>query len=66
MFNSLVILNDFCNKVVASAPALIHVLFCLFLFPEEALTEGLELQLPENVIDGSARASVSVLGNQIT
>lgn len=66
MFNSLIILNDFCNDVVVSAPALIHVLFCLFLFPEEALTEGLELQLPENVIDGSARASVSVLGNQIT
>ncbi|KAK2846829.1 hypothetical protein Q5P01_009828 [Channa striata] len=30
---------------------------------EEALTENIELQLPENVIDGSARASISVLGD---
>ncbi|XP_071372715.1 alpha-2-macroglobulin-like [Centroberyx affinis] len=29
----------------------------------EALTEETELQLPENVIDGSARASLSVLGD---
>ncbi|XP_029028302.1 alpha-2-macroglobulin-like [Betta splendens] len=29
----------------------------------EALTEELELQLPQNVIDGSAQASVSVLGD---
>ncbi|XP_071327813.1 alpha-2-macroglobulin-like [Trachinotus anak] len=29
----------------------------------EALTEEIDLQLPENVIDGSARASVSVLGD---
>uniref|UniRef100_A0A671UYU7 Alpha-2-macroglobulin domain-containing protein n=1 Tax=Sparus aurata TaxID=8175 RepID=A0A671UYU7_SPAAU len=42
---------------------LIHVLFCLFLFPGEALTEEIELLLPENVIDGSARASLSVLGD---
>nr|XP_020444082.1 alpha-2-macroglobulin-like [Monopterus albus] len=30
---------------------------------EEALTEEMEIHLPENVIDGSARASVSVLGD---
>ncbi|XP_065816781.1 alpha-2-macroglobulin isoform X2 [Labrus bergylta] len=29
----------------------------------EALTEEVELQLPDNVIDGSARASLSVLGD---
>uniref|UniRef100_A0A3Q1JBX2 Alpha-2-macroglobulin-like n=1 Tax=Anabas testudineus TaxID=64144 RepID=A0A3Q1JBX2_ANATE len=29
----------------------------------EALTEEINIQLPENVIDGSARASVSVLGD---
>uniref|UniRef100_A0A8C9X650 Alpha-2-macroglobulin n=1 Tax=Sander lucioperca TaxID=283035 RepID=A0A8C9X650_SANLU len=29
----------------------------------EALTEEMNIQLPENVIDGSARASVSVLGD---
>uniref|UniRef100_A0A3Q1J1K2 Alpha-2-macroglobulin bait region domain-containing protein n=1 Tax=Anabas testudineus TaxID=64144 RepID=A0A3Q1J1K2_ANATE len=29
----------------------------------EALTEEIDIQLPENVIDGSARASVSVLGD---
>uniref|UniRef100_A0A8C9XNQ4 Alpha-2-macroglobulin-like n=1 Tax=Sander lucioperca TaxID=283035 RepID=A0A8C9XNQ4_SANLU len=29
----------------------------------EALTEEMDIQLPENVIDGSARASVSVLGD---
>ncbi|KAM3833923.1 alpha-2-macroglobulin-like [Diretmus argenteus] len=29
----------------------------------EAFTEDVELQLPENVIDGSARASISVLGD---
>ncbi|XP_070762047.1 alpha-2-macroglobulin-like [Enoplosus armatus] len=29
----------------------------------EALTEEVELQLPENVVDGSARASLSVLGD---
>ncbi|XP_062241180.1 alpha-2-macroglobulin-like [Platichthys flesus] len=36
----------------------------LLLCPKgEALTEEVELQLPENVIDGSARASLSVLGD---
>lgn len=65
-FNSVIIRTDIFNLVVASAPAPIHVLFCLFLFPGEALTEEIELLLPENVIDGSARASLSVLGNQIT
>ncbi|CAK6984409.1 alpha-2-macroglobulin-like isoform X3, partial [Scomber scombrus] len=30
---------------------------------DDALTEEVELQLPENVIDGSARASLSVLGD---
>lgn len=65
-FNLVIIRTDICNLVVASSPALIHVLFCLFLFPGEALTEEIELLLPENVIDGSARASLSVLGNQIT
>uniref|UniRef100_A0A3Q1IZ12 Alpha-2-macroglobulin bait region domain-containing protein n=1 Tax=Anabas testudineus TaxID=64144 RepID=A0A3Q1IZ12_ANATE len=29
----------------------------------EALTEEIDIQLPENVIDGSARASISVLGD---
>ncbi|KAF1393660.1 hypothetical protein PFLUV_G00018340 [Perca fluviatilis] len=29
----------------------------------EALTEEMDIQLPENVVDGSARASVSVLGD---
>lgn len=42
-----------------------NVLFSLILFPGEALTEEVELQLPENVVLGSARASVSVLGNHI-
>uniref|UniRef100_A0A8D0CPY2 Alpha-macroglobulin receptor-binding domain-containing protein n=1 Tax=Sander lucioperca TaxID=283035 RepID=A0A8D0CPY2_SANLU len=32
-------------------------------FTGEALTEEMNIQLPENVIDGSARASVSVLGD---
>ncbi|XP_047195468.1 alpha-2-macroglobulin-like [Hippoglossus stenolepis] len=36
----------------------------LLLCPKgEALTEEVELQLPENVIEGSARASLSVLGD---
>ena len=39
---------------------------CLSLFPGEALTEEAELQLPENVIDGSARATISVLGKLFT
>ncbi|XP_058489894.1 alpha-2-macroglobulin-like [Solea solea] len=30
---------------------------------DEALTEAVEIQLPENVINGSARASVSVMGD---
>lgn len=38
---------------------------CL-LFPDEVLKEEVELDLPDNAIDGSARALVSVLGNQIT
>lgn len=38
------------------------VLFSLFLHPGEALTEDIDLQLPENVILGSAQASVSLLG----
>lgn len=63
--HSVIIQTDTCNLVVASAPVLIHVLLCLFLFPGEALTEEIELLLPENVIDGSARATLSVLGNQI-
>lgn len=36
------------------------------LFPGEPLKEEVALELPSNVIDGSARASVSVLGIQIT
>lgn len=42
-----------------------NVLFSLILFPGETLSEEVELQLPENVVMGSARASVSVLGNHI-
>lgn len=36
------------------------------LFPDEVLKEDVELELPDNAINGSARALVSVLGNQIT
>lgn len=35
----------------------------MILFTGEAVTEEVELQLPENVIMGSVYASVSVLGN---
>lgn len=44
---------------------MLNVLLNLILFPGETLTEEVELQLPENVVMGSARASVSVLGNHI-
>ncbi|XP_032365424.1 pregnancy zone protein [Etheostoma spectabile] len=37
--------------------------FSLSLFTGEALTEEMDIQLPEDIIDGSARASVSVLGD---
>uniref|UniRef100_A0A4W6CPT5 Alpha-2-macroglobulin bait region domain-containing protein n=1 Tax=Lates calcarifer TaxID=8187 RepID=A0A4W6CPT5_LATCA len=38
-------------------------IFVFCLYTGEALTEEIDIQLPENVIDGSARASLSVLGD---
>lgn len=35
---------------------------CIFVSTGEALTEEVEVQLPQNVVDGSARISLSVLG----
>uniref|UniRef100_A0A3Q1IXV1 A2ML1 protein n=1 Tax=Anabas testudineus TaxID=64144 RepID=A0A3Q1IXV1_ANATE len=51
-------------KVVltTSSLSLCKVNICC-LYTGEALTEEIDIQLPENVIDGSARASVSVLGD---
>lgn len=40
--------------------------YACVLFPESPLKEEVKIELPKNVIAGSARASVSVLGNRIT
>lgn len=50
----------------ASELLLIHVLIFVFVPPGGSLTERFMVQLPKNVIDGSDRVSVSVLGNQMT
>uniref|UniRef100_A0AAQ5XDE7 Uncharacterized protein n=1 Tax=Amphiprion ocellaris TaxID=80972 RepID=A0AAQ5XDE7_AMPOC len=39
------------------------ILFCFSLYTGDALTEEVELRLPENVTDGSVRVSLSVLGD---
>lgn len=51
------------SQIKSPASSFICVLFNLILFTGEAVTEEVELQLPENVIMGSVYASVSVLGN---
>lgn len=40
------------------------IMYLLSLYTGEALTEETSIQLPENMIDGSARASLSVLGKR--
>lgn len=52
-----------CNNVSTASELLLkHV----FVPPGGSLTERFMVKLPKNVIDGSDRASVSVLGNQTT
>lgn len=43
-----------------------NVLNFVFVPPGGSLTERFKVQLPKNVIDGSDRASVSVLGNHMS
>lgn len=56
-----------CNDVsTASELLLIRELIFVFVPPGGSLTEKFAVQLPKNVINGSDRASISVLGNQMT